>query len=101
MFRQHVFPRYRKYLHSDWNPGLFFRILYLCCRNILAETNSYGLDAILITCVVSGIQKPFLSGLEPIIVSRNFDSSKTFSVFQNIRLSMPSLLQIGEFLLEL
>jgi hypothetical protein len=67
--------------------------------NLLAETNNFVLRAVLLSCLVSELQKPPSPGLKPRAVFWSFDHSKIYSWFQGI--SMPSLVQIGESVLKL
>jgi hypothetical protein len=41
-----------------------FRGCGLCSRNLLAETNNFGLDTVLLLCLVSELQKPPSPGIE-------------------------------------
>jgi hypothetical protein len=48
LFFYHVqLPSCRRHIHWDCNPGKFF-CLWACFCNILAETNKFDLDAILL-----------------------------------------------------
>jgi hypothetical protein len=76
-----------------------FGVCDLSSSNLLAETNNFGTDAILISCLVSELQEPPSPGLELWTVFRSFDPPVFSSLSQGI--IMPSLVKIGASFLEL
>jgi hypothetical protein len=56
----------------------FFRRYGICFCNRLFETNIFGLSAVLISCIVSELQKRPLPGLQLRIRFHNFDLPKIF-----------------------
>jgi hypothetical protein len=50
-----------------------FRRYGLCSCNILAEINNFGLGAVILSCLVSELQKTSSPGIEPRTVFQGFD----------------------------
>jgi hypothetical protein len=46
-------------------PRTDFRNYGLCSRNLVAETNTFGVGTVLLSCLVSELQEPSSLGLEP------------------------------------
>jgi hypothetical protein len=80
-------------------PRMVFRVCDPCPCNLLAETSESGLGALLLSCIVSNLQKTSSPGFEARTVPRSFGLYKMFSWFQGI--DVPSLRRICESLLEL
>jgi hypothetical protein len=87
---------YTQYLHEDQDNC---RSRSPCSCNLLAETNHFGLGAVLLLCLVSELQKLLSQGLEPRALFRRLDFSKISSWYQDV--IMPILGQIGVFDLEI
>jgi hypothetical protein len=58
-------------LHWDSNPGQF-RVSHLSSCNLLADVKNFVLYAVLLSYLVSELQKSFSPGLEPRTVFRDF-----------------------------
>jgi hypothetical protein len=90
-------------LQKTSSSGLEPRAVFVGCGrcycNLLVETNNFGLGDILLSCLVSKIQKPPWPGFEPRTLFRSFDVSEIHFCFQGI--SIPSLVQISISVLEL
>jgi hypothetical protein len=71
----------------------------LCSCNLLAESNNFSLGAVLLLCLVSELQELPSPGLEFRTLFQSFDLFKISFWAQGI--SMASLVQIGESVLEL
>jgi hypothetical protein len=50
-----------------------FRVCDLSPCNLLVKTNNFGLCTVLLSCLISELQKPSSPGLEPRAVFRGFD----------------------------
>jgi hypothetical protein len=59
-----------------------FRVCDLCSCNLLVETTNFGLGAVLISCLVSELQKPSSPGLGLWTLFRSFELSKIPSWFR-------------------
>jgi hypothetical protein len=76
-----------------------FRGCGTCFCNLLAEINNFGLGPVLLSCLVSELQKPPSPGLKPRTISRSFYCSEISFCFQGM--SMPRLVHNGVSVLEL
>jgi hypothetical protein len=74
-------------LNRTPSPGLEPRIVFrgcgLCSCNLLAETNNFGLGAVLLSCLVSELQEPSSPGLELRTLFRSLTLLRSFLVSRN------------------
>jgi hypothetical protein len=72
-----------QHLHRNSNPGQFSGFnIYSCI--LLAETHHFVIGSVILSCLVSELQKPFLPGLEHKRYFRNYDLRPAFSGWKQL-----------------